>query len=53
MQREEAEIGLYYYVARWCDLQLGHFAQAETIIPIPASATGLDRYAYAYNNPVM
>ncbi len=58
-QREEAEIGLYFYQAEstqsvrsWYDAQLGHFAQADTIIPNPASATGYDRYAYSYNNPV-
>ncbi len=40
-QREEAEIGLYFYQARWYDSQLGHFAQADTIVPDAASATGL------------
>jgi RHS repeat-associated protein len=51
-QRQEAELGLYYYVARWYDPAIGRFIQADTIIPNPASAKAFDRYAYAYNNPL-
>jgi hypothetical protein len=39
-----------YYNARWYDVSLGRFAQADSIVP-PGSQ-GLDRYSYANNNPV-
>jgi len=31
---------------------VGRFTQADTIIPDPGNPLSLDRYAYAYNNPV-
>jgi len=51
-QRQETEIGLYYYVARWYDPAIGRFVQADSIVPDPSSALGFDRYAYTNNNPV-
>lgn len=51
-QREEAELGLYYYVARWYDPVIMHFLQADTIVPEPGSLLALDRYAYVNYNPV-
>ncbi len=51
-QRIEAEIGLYYYGARWYDPALGRFVQADTIVPQPANPMAWDRYAYGLNNPV-
>jgi RHS repeat-associated protein len=51
-QRQEAEIGLYYYVARWYDPAIGRFIQADSIVPNPASAKGFDRYSYSYNSPL-
>ena len=51
-QRQEAEIGLYYFVARWYDPAIGRFIQADSIVPNPMSAKGFDRYAYSYNNPL-
>ncbi len=39
-QREEAEVGLYYYVARWYDPAIGRFIQADSIVPNPGSAVG-------------
>jgi RHS repeat-associated protein len=51
-QRQEPELGLYYYNARWYDPVLGRFAQADTIVPNPVDAKAFDRYAYVYNNPV-
>jgi RHS repeat-associated protein len=51
-QRQEAELGLYYYVARWYDPAIGRFIQADTIIPDPASAKAYDRFAYVMNNPL-
>jgi RHS repeat-associated protein len=51
-QRQEAEIGLYYYVARWYDPAIGRFIQADSIVPYPENVLGYDRYAYAANNPI-
>jgi len=51
-QRVEAEIGLYYYVARFYDPALGRFISADTIIPEPGIVKAYDRYAYTNNNPV-
>ena len=51
-QRLEAEIGLYFYNARWHDPVLGRFAQADTIVPGPGNSLALDRYAYVMNNPL-
>ncbi len=51
-QRQEAEIGLYYYVARWYDPAIGRFVQADSVVPDPGSALGFDRYAYSWNNPL-
>jgi RHS repeat-associated protein len=45
-QREADEIGLYYYVARWLDPEIGHFAQADTILD------NFNRYAYVAYNPL-
>jgi RHS repeat-associated protein len=45
-----SDFGLHFYNARWYDSSLGRFAQADTIIP--GGIQGLDRYAYANNNPV-
>jgi len=51
-QRLEAEIGLYFYNARFYDATLGRFAQADTIIPGAGNVLTLDRYAYTLNNPL-
>jgi len=51
-QRNEVEIGLYYYVARFYDPQLARFVSADIIIPQPGSSQGYDRYAYTHNNPI-
>jgi RHS repeat-associated protein len=49
-QREQAEIGLYYYGARWYDVSIGRFAQADTLIPGAGNAQAWDRYAGMLNN---
>jgi RHS repeat-associated protein len=49
-QREESNIGLYFYNARWFDPGLGRFAQADTIVP--NGVQGYDRYAAVNNNPI-
>jgi RHS repeat-associated protein len=52
-QRQEAEIGLYYYNARWYDPALGRFTQADTIVPEARQGVlAWDRYAYVNNNPI-
>ena len=51
-QRNETEIGLYYYVARYYDPELGRFISADTIIPGAGSSQAYDRYAYVNNNPI-
>jgi RHS repeat-associated protein len=52
-QREQAEIGLYYYGARWYDPALGRWAQPDTLIPEQSQGVqAWDRMAYTSNNPV-
>jgi RHS repeat-associated protein len=51
-QRDEFEIGLYYYVARYYDPMVGRFISADTIVPQPGSSQAYDRYAYSNNNPI-
>jgi RHS repeat-associated protein len=51
--QRQAEVGLYYYNARWYDPQLGRFIQADTIIPSPGNPLAWDRYGYANNNPIV
>jgi len=52
-QREEAELGLYFYRARWYDPALSRFVQADTIVPQTRNPQAWDRFAYVQNNPVM
>jgi RHS repeat-associated protein len=51
-QRSEVEVGLYFYVSRFYDAQLGRFISADTIVPEPNSIKGYDRFAYTNNNPI-
>jgi len=51
-QRNETEIGLYYYVARYYDPYLAHFVQPDSIIPSAGNSKGYNRYAYSNNNPI-
>ncbi len=51
-QRSDAEIGLYYYVARFYDPALGRFIQADTVVPGVGNPVAWDRYAYSGNNPI-
>jgi len=51
-QREEADIGLYFYNARWYDAELRRFVQADSIVPEPGNPQSLNRYSYVYNNPL-
>ncbi|MEA5011859.1 MAG: RHS repeat-associated core domain-containing protein [Angelakisella sp.] len=47
-----AEGEIYYYKARWYDLRLGRFMQADSLVPSMQGIQGFDRYAYVNNNPV-
>jgi RHS repeat-associated protein len=51
-QREESALGLMYYVARWYDSGIGHFVQADTIVPGAGNPAAWNRYAYVMYNPV-
>jgi RHS repeat-associated protein len=51
-QREEAALGLMYYVARWYDPHIAHFVQADTIVPGAGNPAAWDRYAYVMYNPL-
>ncbi len=51
-QLEQAEVGLYYYVARFYDPEIAHFVQADTVVPEPGNAAAWDRFAYVRNNPI-
>ena len=48
----ETELGLYFYKARFYDPGLMRFIQPDTDVPKKPDGSGLDRYAYASNNPV-
>ena len=49
-QYSEVDFGLYFYNARWLDVSLGRFTQADSIVP--GGVQGYDRYAYVSNNPL-
>ena len=49
----DAEDGLYYYGARYYDPRLARFISADTIVPLPFYPQTFNRYAYAYNNPIV
>jgi len=51
-QREAAEIGLMYYVARWYDSEIGHFIQADTIVPGAGNPLAWNRFGYVMYNPI-
>ncbi len=51
-QREQSEIGLYYYGARWYDSSLGRFTSPDTIVPGAGNPLAWDRFSYVQNNPV-
>jgi RHS repeat-associated protein len=51
-QRENMELGLLYYNARFYAPTLGRFISADTIIPNPANPQSYNRYSYGYNNPL-
>jgi RHS repeat-associated protein len=51
-QKENMELGLLYYGARFYVPGLGRFATADTIVPNPANPQSYNRYSYVRNNPL-
>ena len=51
-QRQQSEIGLYFYGARWYDSVIGRFAAPDTIVPGAGAPQTYNRYAYTLNNPM-
>ena len=51
-QRQEYEIGLSYYVARWYDSEIGHFLQADSVVPGIENSLAWNRFAYVNYNPM-
>ncbi|MCL4872303.1 MAG: RHS repeat-associated core domain-containing protein, partial [Anaerolineae bacterium] len=49
-QKENLELGLLYYNARFYVPGIGRFANADTIVPDPGNPQQLNRYAYVLNN---
>jgi RHS repeat-associated protein len=52
-QRENMEIGLYYYNARYYAPTLARFISADTIVPDPANPQSFNRYSYVLNSPLI
>ena len=50
-QREQSQLSIYFYGARWYDPYLNRWIQPDNIIPDPGNPTDLDRYVYVRNNP--
>ncbi|MDJ0755639.1 MAG: RHS repeat-associated core domain-containing protein [Ardenticatenaceae bacterium] len=46
------ELGLIYMNARYFVPDLHRFLTADTVVPDPSNPQALNRYAYAYNNPI-
>jgi RHS repeat-associated protein len=51
-QREQSQLSIYFYGARWYDPYLNRWIQPDTIIPQNQGVQAWDRYAYANNNPL-
>ena len=52
-QREEVELGLYDYGARFYDPLLARFISADTIVPQAGNPQALNRYSYVENRPLV
>ncbi|HEY3358706.1 MAG TPA: toxin TcdB middle/N-terminal domain-containing protein [Polyangia bacterium] len=50
--RLDDESGLVYMNARYYDPQLGRFLSADSVVPDEVNPQALNRYAFAYNNPI-
>ena len=51
-QKENMDLGLYYYNARYYLPGAGRFLSADTLVPDPRNPQSLNRYAYALNSPI-
>lgn len=51
-QRENRELGLLYYQARYYLPGVGRFISADTIVPNPANPQSFNRYTYVLGNPL-
>jgi RHS repeat-associated protein len=51
-QKENMEIGLLYYNARYYVPSIGRFASADTLIPNPTNPQSFNRYSYVDNQPM-
>jgi RHS repeat-associated protein len=51
-QQLDGSIGLYWYGSRAYDAAMGRFVCADTIVPSAGNPQSLNRYSYAYNNPL-
>jgi len=51
-QQDLSEVGLQDFNARWFDTSLGMFASSDSLIPDPFDPQGLNRYSYAFSNPL-
>jgi RHS repeat-associated protein len=51
-QRNDLDLDLMYYNARYYDPALGQFNRPDPITARPATAAGWNRYAYVQNNPL-
>ena len=51
-QYRDNETELYYYGARYYNSAIGRFIQPDTIVQEPGNSQSLNRYSYAWNNPV-
>ena len=51
-QREEVELGLYDYGARYYDPLLARFISADTVVPQPGNPQSLNRFSYVLGNPL-
>jgi RHS repeat-associated protein len=51
-QIEEAQLGIYFYNARYYDSYLARFLSPDTIVPQPGNPLAWDRYAYVLHNPI-
>ena len=51
-QQLNEDTGLYFYKSRYYDPELARFTQADTIVPSANTSQALNRYSYAFNNPL-
>ncbi|MCB8944224.1 MAG: hypothetical protein H6658_10760 [Ardenticatenaceae bacterium] len=52
-QRENMELGLLYYQARYYLPGVGRFLSADTVVPDPANPQAFNRYSYVNNRPIV